>query len=238
MHIWILAGLCEKHDLMLYLCKILASTGKRVLLVDGTLQQKYGHNVGDHRHQSLRIVEFEGFDIACQFVTSTAVDQHLQVNGERLEGYDYVLYDLETLHFATRNLWLAAEVRVWVSDYERYNLERSKAWLEQLLVEQELPSELTFHRMLINGVDCKLDAAYLWAYLEGSPFAWTGESLLLPWDELSEAVKLENEHHRRVELGQLSRNYKKSLCRVVEQFTGWERMHSRRAMKEAGRMRA
>ncbi|MNP82315.1 hypothetical protein D3C76_1809140 [compost metagenome] len=61
---------------------------------------------------------------------------------------------------------------------------------------------------------------------------------MLPWDELTAAVKLENEHHRRVHLGPLSRNYKKSLCRVVEQLTGWENVRSRRAMKEAERMRA
>ncbi|MDT0123317.1 hypothetical protein Q9R46_11735 [Paenibacillus sp. RRE4] len=237
MHIWIFAGLCEKNDLMLYLSKILASTGKRVLLVDGTLQQKYGYSVGDHQ-QSLRVVEFEGFDIACHFVTSMAVEQHLQINGESLDSYDYVLYDIETLHFASRHLWHTAEVRVWVSDYERYNLERSKGWMEQLFNEQELPEELAFQRMLINGVDCKLEAHYLWAYLEGGPFRWTGESLILPWDELSVAVRLENEHYHRVHLGPLSRNYKKSLCRVVEQLTGWESVRSRRAIKEAGRMRA
>jgi len=236
-HIWIFAGLCEKNDLMLYLSKILASTGKRVLLVDGTLQQKYGYGVGD-RQQSLQVVEFEGFDIACHFVTSMTVEHHLQISGESLDSYDYVLYDIETLHFASRHLWLTAEVRVWVSDYERYNLERGKGWLEQLFNEHGLPEELTFQRMLINGVDCRLEAHYLWAYFEGGPFRWTGESLILPWDELSAAVKLENEHYNRVHIGPLSRNYKKSLCRVVEQLTGWESVRSRRAIKEAGRMRA
>ncbi|WP_342551448.1 hypothetical protein [Paenibacillus sp. FSL R7-0652] len=237
MHVWIFAGLCEKNDLMLYLCKILASTGKRVLLVDGTLQQKYGYSVGDHQ-QSLRVVEFEGFDVACHFVTSMAVEHHLHVNGERLDSYDYVIYDMETSHFASRNLWLTADVRVWVSDYERYNLERGRGWLEQLTAEQELPKDLAFQRMLINSVDCRLEAHYLWAYLEGSPFHWTGEPMILPWDELSAAAKLENEHHRCVQLGPLSRNYKKSLCRVVEQLTGWERVQSRRAIKKAERMRA
>ncbi|KAA8785981.1 hypothetical protein ABIE27_001838 [Paenibacillus sp. 4624] len=237
MHIWIFAGLCEKNDLMLYLSKILASTGKRVLLVDGTLQQKYGYGVGD-RQQSLQVVEFEGFDIACHFVTSMTVEHHLQISGESLDSYDYVLYDIETSHFASRHLWLTAEVRVWVSDYERYNLERGKGWLEQLFNEHGLPEELTFQRMLINGVDCRLEAHYLWAYFEGGPFRWTGESLILPWDELSAAVKLENEHYNRVHIGPLSRNYKKSLCRVVEQLTGWESVRSCRAIKEAGRMRA
>ncbi|QLG39988.1 MULTISPECIES: hypothetical protein [unclassified Paenibacillus] len=237
MQTWIFAGLCEKNDLMLYLCKILASSGKRVLLVDGTLQQKYGYGVGESQ-QSLRITEFEGFDIACQFVTSTAVESHLEANGEKLESYDYVLYDMETSHFASRELWLMADTRVWVSDYERYNLERGKGWLKRLLEEQSLPAELPFQRILINAVDCKLEARYLWAYLEDSPFVWTGESLILPWDELTAAVKLENEHHRRIRLGPLSRNYKRSLCRLVEQLTGWENVQSRRAIKEAERMRA
>jgi len=222
---------------MLYLCKILATSGKRVLLVDGTLQQKYGYGVGEEHH-SLRITEFEGFDIACHFVTSAAVESHLEASGEGMEAYDYVLYDMETSHFASRELWLTADIRVWVSDYERYNLERGKGWLRRLLEEQSLPTELSFQRILINAVDCKLEERYLWAYLEGSPFVWTGESLMLPWDELTAAVKLENEHHRRVRLGSLSRSYKKSLCRLFEQLTGWESVRSRRAIKEAERMRA
>ncbi|MFK0524536.1 hypothetical protein ACINKY_20265 [Paenibacillus illinoisensis] len=237
MQTWIFAGLCEKNDLMLYLCKILATSGKRVLLVDGTLQQKYGYGVGEGQH-SLGITEFEGFDIACHFGTSAAVESHLEASGEGMDFYDYVLYDMETSHFASRELWLTADIRVWVSDYERYNLERGKGWLRRLLEEQSLPTELSFQRILINAVDCKLEERYLWAYLEGSPFVWTGESLILPWDELTAAVKLENEHHRRVRLGPLSRSYKKSLCRLFEQLTGWESVRSRRAIKEAERMRA
>ncbi|WP_338539895.1 hypothetical protein [Paenibacillus tundrae] len=237
MQTWIFAGLCEKNDLLLYLSKILAASGKRVLLVDGTLQQKYGYWTGEVQH-SLRITEFEGFDIASHFVTSNVVETHLEANGEKVESYDYTIYDIETSHFASRDLWLAADIRVWVSNYERYNLERGKLWLKQLLEEQSLPVELSFQRILINAVDCKLEERYLWAYLDGSPFVWTGDALLLPWDELTAAVKLENEHHRRVLLAPLSRNYKKSLCRLVEQLTGWESVHSRRTMKEAERMRA
>ena len=112
------------------------------------------------------------------FCYSMAVEQHLQINGESLDSYDYVLYDVETLHFASRNLWLSAAVRVWVSDYERYNLERGKGWLEQLFNEHELPDELAFQRMLINGVDCRLEAHYLWTYLRGGPIHWTGSSLI------------------------------------------------------------
>lgn len=237
MHAWIFAGLCEKTDLMLYLCKILAASGKRVLLVDGTLQQKYTYSVDEGNH-SLRITEFEGFDVACQFVTSAAVESHLEASGEGIDAYDYIVYDVETSHFASRDLWLQAEIRLWVCDYERYNLERSKGWLEHLLEEQDLPGNLSFQRILINAVECKLDVQYLWTYLDGGPFEWIAESLVLPWDELIAAVKLENEHHRRIWLGPLSRNYKKSLRRLVEQLTGWEPVQSRKAMKEAERMRA
>ena len=40
---WIFSGICDKSDMLLYMCKILANGDSRVLLVDGAIDAKYQH---------------------------------------------------------------------------------------------------------------------------------------------------------------------------------------------------
>jgi hypothetical protein len=230
---WIFAGICEKSDLLLYLCKLLSSLDKRVLLVDATQTHKYPLYIG-LLDRPLEVTEFMNFDVACGFTSQVHLEEHLRDGEGKLERYDYVIYDVEKLSFFSMEIWRDADVRVWTTDYGVWSLHEGSRWLNTLHSQYAALKNLTFQLVYIHVVDTLLARSYIEGHVESWPVSWQGEPIIIPWDEMDMALKLENEHQRQLHMKPLSRRYKKALSTLMK-WTGLDDDHIKRALRSAGR---
>ncbi|ANA82203.1 hypothetical protein C7121_24540 [Paenibacillus glucanolyticus] len=235
MKTWIFTGICDKSDLLLYMCKILAFGDNRVLLVDGALDAKYKHCIGV-MHPKLPIIEFAGFDVATGFQNYSSLRKYLEGRDEKT--YDYVIMDVEKSQFLDKNQWDEADAYVWVSGFEVTGLRKSSALLDELRaarIDDPLPP---FHRVYVQVIEDLTDEAYIEGYLEESRIEWLGPPVKMPWDELFFALKIKNEHAGRLGIKPLSRQYKRSLTELIRRLSEMEQRHIRRALRQAGRRHA
>lgn len=235
MNSWIFAGLCDKSDMLLYICKLLAGGGGKVLLVDATEKRKYPYFVGG-LDERLGITEFSGFDVACGFEDADGLEAHLQSHGGGFENYDYVIYDLELLGFCSKEDWERASALVWATDYEVWTLEEGGRWLKQAAhrhFEQGVIPEM--RKVAVRAVDEWFGDSYLDGYFADLPVRWKGETFVLPWNELDLSLKLRNEHTKKLEMKPLTRGYKKQLCNLVQNLTDRDRKQVHRALRNAER---
>ncbi|GAB6990071.1 hypothetical protein [Paenibacillus pini] len=235
MKTWIFAGVCDKSELLLYICKLLASGGNRILLVDATKARKYSCMIGQF-DKSLSLTEFSGFDVACGYSEFEQLKHELNP----LDQYDYILYDVNIEGFIPPNLWCEASARIWVSDYELWTLEKGTEWLQDLVSRHKADglkiSE--FQRVYIRTVDEWFDEVYLDAYFDKLSMIWKGEIIHIPWNELDLAQKLRNEHSRKLMMRPLTKGYKRNLCLLVQLLSEFDHQYIRRALKSAERRRA
>lgn len=232
---WIFTGICDKSDLLLYMCKILTHGDKRVLLVDAALDAKYRYCIG-YQHPQLPVTEFAGFDVAGGFATLSSLEQHLLNEDEK--DYDYILMDVERADFLHPGDWLDADACIWVSGFDLTGLKRSASLLEELSGQWSDQVSPSFHRVYLNVIEDMTDEAYIEGYLNPGRMAWLGQPVKMPWDELFFGLKIQNEHAGRLVLKPLSRHYKRSLIELILQLSEWDRRHVRRAMRHAERRRA
>ncbi|MGF7047503.1 hypothetical protein J2T13_002008 [Paenibacillus sp. DS2015] len=230
---WIFAGLCEKSDLLLYLCKLLASVDKRVLLVDATQSHKYPLYIG-LLDKPLEITEFMNFDVACGFTSQVHLEEHLRYGEEKLERYDYVIYDVENLSFCAMETWRDSDLRVWTTDYGVWSLSEGSQWLNALNRQHSELKDMIFQLVYMHAVDTLLESSYIEDYVEGWPVCWEREPIIIPWDEMDMALKLENEHQRQLRMKPLSRRYKKALG-ILMKLAELDDEHIKRALRSAGR---
>jgi len=235
---WIFAGLCDKSDTLTYICKILASEGSKVLLVDATEKRKYPYVIGG-LGERLCITEIAGFDVACGFGDSAGLKDYLQSHGGSLEHYDYVIYDLELIGFCSQEDWVCASALFWVTDYEIWTLEEGRIWLEEA-VKRHFPQGVIpeMRQVVVRAVDEWFGRSYLEGYFERLPVSWSWEPIILPWNELDFSLKLKNEHMKRIHMKALTRGYKKQLCGIIQTITDWDRKRLHRALRNAERSRA
>ncbi|WP_106767763.1 hypothetical protein [Paenibacillus faecalis] len=235
MRIWVFAGICDKSDLLMYLCKILAHSGNRVLLLDAAQEGKYAHCIG-RLDPSMSVTEFSGFDVACGFENFSALERYLNDSGE--PEYDYLVIDVEKESFLTQDVWELANAKVWVSSFEIAGLMKGAKWLEELSMKYKEQGAPEFQRVYLNVVEDLTDDAYIESYLSKAQIQWMDEPIRIPWDEFAFALKVENEHTGRLRIKPLSRRYKRALMELMHRLTELEQRQIRRAFRLAERRQA
>lgn len=235
---WIFAGMCDKSELLFYLCKMLSSSSARVLLIDATDRRKYPYYIG-HLDQQLLITEFSGFDVACGFDDEVHLEAHLANSGSSLAKYDYVIYDLELPEFCSSKTWEGASARVWVTDYEIWTLEEGRRWLREAVGRYRINGfELEMYKVIVRAVDEWFDEAYLEGYFSHMPIRWKGDPVYIPWNEADCSLRLRNEHFRCVQMKPLTRGYKRKVCLLMQMLTDWDQKQINRVLRAAERRRA
>lgn len=234
---WLFVGKSDKRDLLLYLCSALSATGLKVLLADGTENGKYRYALG-HSDSGLAVTEFCGFDVLSGPLTAAQTASLKKPGGEFDTAYDYELYDLESLGGLGPEWFAAADEIVWVTSYDRYEVEASAQWFRTLLHLWPQLRGMTVRPVYIRTVDCYLNSDYILSFMDGLALNWRDERIYIPWNELNLAIQLENEHAGRLRLARLPRSYKRALRQLLHELAGWEPTAVRQALRQAERRQA
>ncbi|MMZ60506.1 hypothetical protein D1872_226050 [compost metagenome] len=169
-------------------------------------------------------MQFSGFDISDGLpdLTQTA--------------YDYVLYDVESLYIGL-NLWESADQMVWVTSFDRFEVESSAEWFRLLLIRWPQLANIEVLPVYVRTVDSFLTSDYIMSFMEGVSINWNDNRIRIPWDENNVAVQFENEHAQLLNMQGISRSYKRALRQLMEQLTGWGKTESKNALRIVERRR-
>ncbi|MFD3257475.1 hypothetical protein ACE3MQ_02560 [Paenibacillus lentus] len=225
---WIFTGAVDKRDLLLYICKVLASSGRRVLLIDATDRGKYRHVIGGivDEHE---ISEFNGFDVAR---LGTEADKELS------DSYDYCLYDIDRVSDHSGYIWNAAEQIIWVASYDRYEIAESSEFFSQLVQTWPQLHGMKVLPVFTRTMDSFVDEQYVMSLMDQLPIEWIFTEIRIPWDEINFAVQTENEHSQTLRMNRITRSYKKAITDLITRLAGWEFKTAKKALRKAERRQA
>lgn len=225
---WIFTGAVDKRDLLLYICKVLASSGRRVLLIDATDRGKYRHVIGGivDEHE---ISEFNGFDVAR---LGTEADKELS------DSYDYCLYDIDRVSDHNGYIWNAAEQIIWVASYDRYEIAESSEFFSQLVHTWPQLHGMKVLPVFTRTMDSFVDEQYVMSLMDQLPIEWIFTEIRIPWDEINFAVQTENEHSQTLRMNRITRSYKKAITDLITRLAGWEFKTAKKALRKAERRQA
>ena len=88
-------GAYDKTDIILYIAKIISLIGKKVLVIDSTINQKAKYVVPVINPTKSYITEFEGMDIAVGFNNLQQIQEYLGTEDKKID-YDIVLIDIDS----------------------------------------------------------------------------------------------------------------------------------------------
>ncbi|CAM4381253.1 MinD/ParA family protein [Paenibacillus macerans] len=235
---WVFIGKSDKRDLLLYLSSALTAAGRSVLLADATEGGKYRYSIGEVQ-QLLPVTEFCGFDVAAGPLDMRLLHNAADGNdGKGVKDYDYELVDLEALHAASPDIFASADELVLVTSFDRYEVESTARWLRGLVNMRPELRGMRVRPVFTRTVDSYLSTDYILGFMDDIGIQWHEEEIIIPWNELNQAVQLENEHGRRLAMSRLSRSYKRALRRLLSGLAGFEAGAAKRALRRAERRRA
>ncbi len=214
-----------------YTCKILSTTGNRVLLVDNTLEQfiYYGSQI---HHGELKLTENDGFEITNGFLKLSDLEGFLTTN----EKYDQVIIHCNDPQFLSKSDLHKFNKKYVAVNNERIVLEKTVKFLNELFSSKGIddgPIQLT--KLVVNQVSCDIAEDYLESVLGKFPIAWADESFEMMFDENDFVSKINNQHSGQSDINHLSRLFKKTLIKLSEDISGLDNKEIKSAFKQAKR---
>ena len=125
-------GAYDKTDLLLYIAKIFAVMGKKVLIIDTTILQKAKYIVPVISPAKAYVTSFEDIDIAVGLYSYSAIKNYLGLPEHAVLNYDYIFIDTDSLEGINSFSIKTVDKKYFVSGFDAYSLKRGLEILSEI----------------------------------------------------------------------------------------------------------
>lgn len=207
-------GSYDKTDLVIYIAKILVATGKKVLVIDSTINQKAKYVVPVIKPTTSYVTEFEGIDVAVGFSNFNGIKDYLGIPLHAELDYDIALIDVDNYQSIESYDVVNAEKNYFVTSFDAFSLKKG------LEILSGLTQVLKLTKVLYAKGATKEEDDYLNYLALGYKIEWEEERVYFPFEVGDQSVIAENQRVSKIKFKKLSTQYKESLIYIVEQLLG------------------
>ena len=207
-------GAYDKIDLILYVAKILTVLGKKVLVIDSTINQKARYIVPVINPALKYVTEFEEIDIAVGFENIQDIKNYLGLSDNQDMEYDIILVDTDDIEgFHSYGLEEASK-NYFVTSFDNYSLKKG------LEVLGGLKNPISLTKVIFSKEILKEEDDYLNFLSLGYKVIWNEYRLYFPIENGDLSVIYENQRVAKIKFKKLSVQYKDGLAYLAEEILG------------------
>lgn len=207
-------GAYDKIDLIMYISKILVATGKKVIVIDSTINQKAKYIVPVIKPTMSYVTEFEGIDVAVGFNNLNEIKEYLGMPLHAELDYDLALIDMDNYDGIEEYDMINAEKNYFVTSFDAFSLKRG------LEILSGLKQIMKLTKVLYAKGATKEEDDYLNYLSLGYKVEWEEERVYFPFEVGDQSVIVENQRVAKIKFRKLSNQYKESLIYIVQQILG------------------
>lgn len=218
-------GSYDKADLIIYIAKILANIGKKVLVVDSTALQKTRYIVPTMQAPKQYITTYEDVDIAVGFQTFDQIKQYKGMQKADEFEYEYCLVDIDSYRGYYYFGIQTEDKKYFVTSFDVYNLKRGL----QVFRKLEAPVQVT--KVLFTKDMLDEEDQYLNYLSRGLKIRWNSNILFFPFETADQNAIFSNQRSNRIQLRGLSGQYIDGISYIAEEISGESQSNIRKAVK-------
>ncbi len=205
-------GAYDKVDLIIYIAKILTVLGKKVLVIDSTVNQKARYVVPVINPTVKYITEFEEIDIAVGFNNFEEIKQYLSISDGGNLDYDFVLIDIDSGKGFNEYGMSDSQKNYFVTSFDAYSLKKG------LEIFVGLKKAISLSKILYSKEVLKEEDDYLNFLSLGYKIIWSEYRIYFPIENGDLSVIYENQRVSKIKFKKLSVQYKDSLAYIAEEI--------------------
>lgn len=205
-------GSFDKTDFIIQIAKILTVMGKKVVVIDSTINQKAKYVVPVINPTKTYITEFEEFDVAVGFEDFEEMKNYLGLSEEEELDYDIALIDIDCSRVFENFNMQEADRNYFVTSFDLFSLKKGLEILSGL--------QFTIHmtKVLFSKEMLKEEDEYLDFLSSEYPIQWDEVKIYFPFELGDQSVIIECQRVAKIKFRNLSNSYKESLLFMVEQI--------------------
>ena len=205
-------GAYDKTDLILYVAKILTVLGKKVLVIDSTINQKARYIVPVINPALKYVTEFEEIDIAVGFENIQDIKNYLGLSDNQDMEYDIILVDTDDIEGFNSYGLEGASKNYFVTSFDNYSLKKG------LEVLGGLKNPISLTKVIFSKEILKEEDDYLNFLSLGYKVIWNEYRLYFPIENGDLSVIYENQRVAKIKFKKLSVQYKDGLAYLAEEI--------------------
>ena len=205
-------GAYDKTDLILYVAKILTVLGKKVLVIDSTINQKARYIVPVINPTLKYVTEFEEIDIAVGFENIQDIKNYLGLADNQDMEYDIIMIDTDDIEEFDSYELEEASKNYFVTSFDNYSLKKG------LEVLAGLKNPISLTKVIFSKEILKEEDDYLNFLSLGYKVIWNEYRLYFPIENGDLSVIYENQRVAKIKFKKLSVQYKDGLAYLAEEI--------------------
>lgn len=206
-------GAYDKTDFIIYIAKILTVLGKRVLVIDSTLNQKAKYIVPVINPTKSYVTQYEDFDVAVGFQNSDDMSDYLGV--EKIETlYDIALIDIDSSNVFNNFKMKEAERNYFVTSFDLFSLKKG------LEILGGLEEPIRMKKVLFSRNADPEENDYLNFLSSNYKIIWDEEIIYFPFEKGDMSTIIENQRVSRIKFRDLTEEYVNGFSRLAQEITG------------------
>lgn len=208
-------GSYDKTDLIIYVAKVLATVGKKVLVIDNTITQKAKYIVPVINPTKAYVTEFEGIDVSVGFTNFEEIKKYLAISEGKDFEYEYCLIDIDSYDNFERFNMQSSKKNYFVTSFDLYSLKRGL----EIINDFKEPIKLT--KIIYSKDILKEEDEYLNYLSLGTKAVWNEDyRVYIPFDNGDQSVIYENQRVSKIGIRKLSNQFRESLYYLATDILG------------------
>ncbi len=205
-------GTYDKTDFIIYVARVLVELGKKVLVIDSTVNQKAKYVVPAINPTVSYVTEYEGIDVAVGFKDYSGIKRYLGMPESAMLTYDYILLDIDNPNLLEDFDIYAFNRNYFVTSPDLFALKKGLEVLSGI----KLPLELT--KIYFTNNMTEAEDEYVNYLSLGYKIKWNAEKIYFPMQTSDMDIIVQNQRLAKIKFKGLSSEYKEALIGLVEEI--------------------
>lgn len=199
----------DKTDLIIYVAKMLSEVGKKVLVIDTTINQRARYIVPTITPSIYYITEFDGMDVAVGFDSIDKIKDYLGL--DELD-YDVALIDIDSDKSFQNFDIQHADKNYFVTAFDNYSLKKGLEIVGKLEQKVEM-TKVLYAKEILQEDDDYLNFLSFYYSIQ-----WSKHIIYFPHEQGDCSAIMENQRAAKVRFRNLSLQYKEGLLMIAQQI--------------------
>lgn len=206
-------GSFDKIDVIMYVAKILVEMGKKVLIIDATVNQKAKYVIPTIDNDSTSyITNYLDIDIAVGFEDYYGIKRYLGMPASAVLTYDYIFIDIDNPELLSSFAIHESKINYFVTSSDLFSLKRG------LEVIRDTTTPLYLTKVYFSNQMSKAEDEYLNFLSLGYKVNWQDEKIYFPLQNEDHDIIMENQRLSRIKFKGLSSSFRDALIYLTQEI--------------------
>lgn len=216
-----LMGYVNKSDFVINLAKILDIMDKKILVIDGTVENRLKYSIPViETEKSSYVTNFDRVDYAIGFKNMEEIKEYMCNEISNVDEYDYILMDIDNAYsyenFKSNNI----NIIYFFVEYTNISIAKNRELFKALNDDKPTGENLVVTKVLFKPYITRASTEYYENKMEDFNVIWTTEPYELAYEEQDRIADIESQQSGYIELSKHTKSFVNTIIDMASDITG------------------